>query len=234
MSSIATERALVIEESAAFVPSTINGDSPRRKRGRTVETQYEVRSTTSSEHSLLSGDPFSPEVTHPWRLLVNGSSLFVLTLTGGLIVVALLPMLWGWQAAPAGNQSMAPSVQSSDLVVTSPSDGLNLGPGTIVRYTEEEASVLGRIGAVTSEGYLVVEDAPVTAGELLDPDDATLVLPRDVEGVGELVVPWIGLPFSWVQGHAWVKVAVLAAGTSLLFWVSRKRWITPKTKWHRA
>jgi len=226
------ERLAPIDGSAQFVPANVGTDAPWRRPDERLALEYEVRSPTSRARSLTD-DPFAPRLLRPWKVAVNGVALFLVVAITGLVVLGLVPLLWGWQPVVATTGSMAPAVQSSDVVLTSPSRGSELGEGTIVRYRLDDQRQLGRIGAATPDGYFIVQDTDLV-GSGDEPVDAEFVAPDSVDGVGVLVIPWIGLPVVWWQTSAWFRLGLLlAAGLGTLY-LSRRAWVVPPSEWEAS
>jgi len=201
---------------------------------RRLAVRYEVRAPDGKVVKQLDGHPLAVEPPRLARVIANGLAVFVCFVLAGLIFVGVAPRLWGWQPVTANSNAMAPAIRSHDVVLTAPSNGSDLGEGTIVHYHRDGESVLGRIAAKTDDGYLIALDGNVTGigpGAIVEVEP---VAAGDVRGVGVIVVPWIGLPIVWLQQGLWFKLAVLAAGLAALVYMSRRRWVEPSSEWSSA
>jgi signal peptidase I len=132
-----------------------------------------------------------------------------------LMVAAVVPLLWGWRATVVTSGSMAPAIDTGDIVVTSPHDGVGLGAGAVVVFSDGNGGqVAHRIVAVNADGTYV------TRGDANDMDDSSPLRPDQVVGVARALIPFVGLPLVWVDKGFWNpflwSVAILAAG--LMWW----------------
>jgi signal peptidase len=152
------------------------------------------------------------------RLLVGLAGLFatyvILFLTAWAVVPSLIP---GWRSVVITSGSMAPFIETGDVVVASPSDGLGLAPGTVILISDPALPGLTthRIIDVNSDGsYVTAGDANVRA-------DSTPVLPEYVIAVGRILVPHAGLPLVWSWNGAWLKVVVWGLFVISSLWLAR-------------
>ena len=132
-----------------------------------------------------------------------------------LMIAAIVPLLWGWRATVVTSGSMSPSIDTGDIVVTSPYDGRILGPGTIAVFEDGlGGQVAHRIVGVNPDGTYV------TRGDANDAIDSSPLKPEQVVGVGRMLVPFVGLPLVWIDKQVWEPflwgIAVLSAG--LMWW----------------
>lgn len=128
-----------------------------------------------------------------------------------LMVAAVLPLLWGWRATVVTSGSMSPSIDTGDIVVTAPHDGIGLGPGVIAVFSDGNGGqVAHRIVAVNGGGTYV------TRGDANDNTDSSPLHPQQVVGVGRMLIPFVGLPLVWIDQRIWEPflwgVAVVVAG----------------------
>ena len=133
-------------------------------------------------------------------------SMFASVVAFTLLVVALAPLIWGWQPVVVTSGSMTPAIEVGDVVVNRPTDGRGLGPGTVITYTQGATLVTHRIETALDDGtYLTRGDAGRTT-------DSTPVSPDEVVGIGTILVPYIGYPYAaWAQGDRTMSVLLVAA-----------------------
>lgn len=142
----------------------------------------------------------------------------ILFLTAWAVLPSVVP---GWRSVVITSGSMAPSIQTGDVVVATPSNGQELMPGTVVLISDpaQPGLITHRIIAVNADGsYQTGGDANVGA-------DSTPVLPEHVIAVGRLLVPHAGLPLAWYWDGAWLKVAVWGLFVVSSLWVARYAYV---------
>lgn len=155
-------------------------------------------------------------VTKVARFSLGLLGLFVVYVTMWLGVWAVASAaILGWTSVVLTSGSMSPSINTGDVVVTSPSDGQELAPGTVVVFPDRAGLVTHRIVGVSPDGSYV------TRGDAAPQSDPAPLRPEDVVGVGRLLVPLIGLPLVWYWTGAWGKLALWAVGTVLALWLAR-------------
>ncbi len=122
--------------------------------------------------------------------------------------VAITSLATGWRPVVITGGSMAPALRSGDVVMMAEPDPDLLSQRALVTYLDDSGRrVTHRVFALTDDGVITRGDANVT------PDPAP-VPPARIDGVGRLVVPFVGLPLSWwTNGHPMLVVAWLAATT---------------------
>ena len=137
---------------------------------------------------LKSSDP-----TSRTRYRVGLVGLFVACCWVFLAGWVVVPALVGWDPVVIVSGSMEPVARAGDVVVTSPDDGEGLGAGTVITFKPEglDETVTHRIVAVTPTGEYVTQGDGNTSA------DGTTVRPDQVEGVGRILVPTLGLPAVW-------------------------------------
>ncbi|MBU1492687.1 MAG: signal peptidase I [Actinobacteria bacterium] len=136
-----------------------------------------------------------------------------------LLAFALLPMAFRWSPTVVGSDSMSPVVREGDVVLTSPHDGVGLGPGAVILFQSDttRTPVMHRIVAVNPDGtYLTKGDANPGA-------DSTPVDPSDIKGVARALVPYAGLPAHWLRAGNWPGLAGFLALLSLSVWLGHRR-----------
>ncbi len=173
---------------------------------------------------VLVGDPTVAPPLPVLRLIVNAIGTFVVVVVAGLLVAATVPRLFGYGSVVVVSGSMEPAIRVADVVVTSPSDGADLAAGAVINFDYGDETRLHRIAAVTGEGYRTSGDANRVA-------DSGVVSPSQVRGVGIVVVPFIGLPVTWVAKGQWILLASTMVAFVGAMYVSRARWTEPADPW---
>jgi len=142
---------------------------------------------------------------------VNAVGTFVISIVASFVFLGLVPVLAGYRPVVVASGSMAPSLRTSDVVITDRPEG-ELAVGSVIDFQVGQESRIHRIVEVAAEGYRTKGDANQTV-------DGSLVARSDVNGVGVMVVPLVGLPAVWAGQGRWfhlviVMVAFVAAPTS--------------------
>lgn len=145
------------------------------------------------------------------RLWTGIVSLFATTVALTLVAVAMAPLLWGWQPLVVSSGSMAPAIRAGDIVIASPSDGLDLAPGTVITFESSLGLVTHRIIAVNEQGRYV------TAGDAARSADSSPVASDQVVGIGRILVPFAGYPAAkWRQGEQPIAAAIVLGFAALI------------------
>lgn len=221
------EQHVAIDRRAKFRSADVDIVAPKFVNDRALSLRYEKRSESGSSMQKFDEHPLATSTLRLRRVVINGVATFALMVLTGLAVAGIAPRLWGWHPVVASSDSMAPAIRSSDVVVTAPSDGQNLGEGTIVYFEQNNEMHFGRIAGLRADSYLVVSDADVSGtspGAIVDAESISFL---DVRGVGKLIVPWIGLPIVWLQQALWLNLVMLVGSVLGLLVVSRRRWVEP-------
>jgi signal peptidase len=134
-------------------------------------------------------------------------SFFVLNLCLWLVAWVIVPSIGlGLDPTAVRTGSMRPQIEPGDLVMIRASDGVDLGPGTVIRFEQDGPATLHRIQAVEPDGsYITKGDANGTA-------DQPRVRPESVRGAGVLLVPVAG----WWFLQREQAPALVIAGTALI------------------
>ena len=148
-----------------------------------------------------------------WWLLVarvSVSSWLVWTVLS-LALVVLLAVAVGQQAWVVTSGSMAPTIARGDVVLTVDAGDERLEPPSVVVFTDDRGrTVTHRIVDVDeSTGHYV------TRGDANPTEDDRALDPADVEGVGRLLVPFVGLPAVWVGAEQWERLTLLVGAVLL-------------------
>ena len=158
------------------------------------------------------------------KLLAHRStvgSLVSLFLVSAFLVlsfwVAVPAVVLGWNPTLITSGSMAPAFRSGDIVLIDPNDGEGLGAGTVISYEDPAGA-----GRVSHRIYQVLPDGRyVTKGDANAFADSTPLEAELVEGVGRLLVPFVGLPLVWAEQGAWLNLGASALVLALLLWLLR-------------
>jgi signal peptidase I len=144
-----------------------------------------------------------------------------------LLLMALLPMLWGWRPTVVSSGSMAPAIRTGDVLLSGADDGTDLGPGTVILYEDPVRGdvVAHRIRSVTEDGLYI------TRGDSNPGNDSTPVDPSQVEAVGQMLVPYVGLPAHWLRTANWLGVALFILGVATAVWLGHRNHL--RSIWER-
>lgn len=164
---------------------------------RPLRIRYLVHEISRSESQELAGDPTDIAPVSVLKLALNVVATFVLVLFAGLGLAASAPALLGYDPVVVVSGSMEPTIMVADVVLTRPSDGVDLASGTVINYEYEDDTRLHRIESTTENGYRTAGDANMTS-------DAEVVTPSQVRGVGTVVVPFVGVPALWFERGQWL------------------------------
>ena len=156
-----------------------------------------------------------PEQSTAWGWLRLGGHVLALTylaFVAALLMWATLPALLGWAPRVVMTGSMAPSVRAGDVVLTAELDPATIRPGQVIAFhdpAEPSRILLHRVVRRDPQGNLV------TRGDANPTADPSPVRPDQVEGLGHLRVPYIGLPPVWVHERDWLRLAIFTGLTGL-------------------
>lgn len=153
------------------------------------------------------------------KFYVGALSLFVVLTSVWLAVWATLPaLILDWRPMAITSESMEPTIRRGDVVVAKPHSGEGLGGGTVIAFRDQ-----GGTGELTTHRiWLVLDDGRyVTRGDGNAQTDPRPISPQDVEAVGRVLVPLIGLPRVWLWQSPPLFVVWL---TVMVFAVYATRW----------
>lgn len=135
-----------------------------------------------------------------------GVGLAATTLLGvglALIVWAVVPgAVPGWSTSVVESGSMSPLIREGDAVVVRPPPSQMLDRGTVILFDTGAGPTLHRVEQVENGRY-------VTRGDANGSNDSRRVTPAEVDGVGAILVPWVGQPRRWLADGRWGLLAVL-------------------------
>ncbi|MBL7261158.1 signal peptidase I [Paractinoplanes lichenicola] len=128
----------------------------------------------------------------------------------GMLLVAAAPVVIGWRSTVVVSGSMQPSIKAGDVVAARPvprADRTGVKPGTVVLVEDPAAPgrlLLHRLVRYDEQGRLILK------GDANRSADSTPVPPEQLRGVARLKVPFIGLPYLWVQEGQYLPVVAFA------------------------
>lgn len=151
------------------------------------------------------------------RFGVHAVGTFIVLLALSLTVLAVAPSAFGYRPVVVASGSMAPALRVADVVVVRPPPE-ELVVGAVIDYRDGEGNRIHRVVEVTEAGYRTKGDANA------DPDPQ-LVAPEDVEGVGVMIVPYVGAVRLWLDEGRWVPLVTLLVVLTAAGWVTPRRWL---------
>lgn len=134
---------------------------------------------------------------------------FVLSLFAWVMVPSLL---FGWEPLAITSGSMAPAIQTGDVVLVDP-DFQSPGRGSVIAFDSGNSTVVHRVTEALPNGSLV------TRGDANPNNDSSPVTPDHIRGTGRLLVPFIG-----VLGIVGWAPLLLAGGVvaAIVWWWPRR------------
>jgi signal peptidase I len=140
-----------------------------------------------------------------------------LSLVTGMLLIATLPgLLPGWSAHVVVSDSMAPRINTGDVVLSQHRDDYQ--PGQVIVFDD------GSRGAVTHRVDSVEGDTYRTRGDANPTVDNSPVAADDVVGLGRVLVMFAGLPWVWYHTGQWLPLALFVLSLLLAAWaVARDR-----------
>jgi signal peptidase I len=130
-----------------------------------------------------------------------------LALLAVLSTVSVAPRLVGWHATTVMSNSMAPSLYTGDIVITSPVSG-PVEPGDVIRFADParpDRHILHRVVALAADGTVL------TAGDANGAADSAAVPVAGIDGTLRLHVPGLGLPVIWARDDPGTAAGVAVA-----------------------
>ncbi|MBE7324850.1 signal peptidase I [Nocardioides sp. Y6] len=173
----------------------------------------------------------SSQTTREWAVftVVVGSRVYrAMLLT--LVAIAAAPMLLGWHPYVIKSGSMEPSIAVGDVALGRP-------------FAADEKIAVGRVymfddPSVAEERILVHrvvelrdDHTYTTAGDANGATDVTPITPDDVEARAILLVPYVGLPVTWLQTGRWVPLGIWLALTMAAFLLATRNVDGEPPKW---
>lgn len=151
------------------------------------------------------------------RIMLNSIGTFVSATVASLLILALAPVLFGYDSVVVASGSMGPALRTSDVVVLGRPVG-QYPVGAVIDFRTGDGSRIHRIVEVTNSGYRTKGDANATP-------DTELVSHDDVRGVGMMVVPFVGIPQVLVAQGLWAQLAGLVIVLAISVRVTPRRWV---------
>lgn len=145
-------------------------------------------------------------------VLVSWATLYFLVVLGSM--ATLISVTTDWDPVIVTTGSMAPTLNPGDILFVDEHPEELVGQNSVITFTRDGGElVTHRVFATLTE-----QSAYVTKGDANPTPDTGTVAREDVEGVGWLVVPYLGLPAVWVvDGNI---AALIALALIALFAVS--------------
>jgi len=135
------------------------------------------------------------------------------------LLITILPVAFGWHPYVVLTGSMEPNIGAGDIVLASPDPDPDLLLGRVVVFTDPaqpDHVLIHRVIAFNGDGTLT------TKGDANPTPDSTLVEIEAVEGLGRLLVRYVGLPVMWAHTGDWAMIILhLGLLVGALFAVSQ-------------
>ncbi|MFC6237680.1 LamG-like jellyroll fold domain-containing protein [Longivirga aurantiaca] len=163
--------------------------------------------------------PRTPRRSSTPMFLLGILSRTWLWFVAGCVLVTIVPMLFGWRPYVVQSGSMMPRIAVGDVVLASPVDdpALLLGRVTVFRDPSTPAiTKTHRVMSIDGDGRMI------TKGDANTSVDSTPITIADVEGMGRLLVQFVGLPLIWVSTQQWVYLGALVLSLLLAAWVTAR------------
>ena len=112
---------------------------------------------------------------------------------------------------------MGPAMRVGDILLAAPADPDDIVPGSIVVFDDPARAgfVTHRVIGRNDEGELA------TKGDANGVADSTPVAADQVQGVGSLIVPFVGKPHAWAENGDWGALAACTIVLTGALWCSR-------------
>lgn len=142
------------------------------------------------------------------RLVAAAAAQAVLWAQVSLVVIAaILALAMSHRTVLIAGRSMEPNLHRGSVLLTVAATPDRTGPGAIAVFRTKDATVTHRIAAANLDGTFVSKgDANLLA-------DSTPLRRQQIDGIGRLVVPWIGLPKVWLTDRNLVALFVWLAAS---------------------
>ena len=122
---------------------------------------------------------------------------------GACLLITILPMAFGWHPYVILTGSMEPNIKAGDIVLSSPDPDPDQLLGRVVVFDDPnkpEHVLTHRVIAFNADGTLT------TKGDANPTPDSTPVQVEAVDGLGRLLVRFVGLPVIWARTGNWVMI----------------------------
>jgi signal peptidase I len=119
---------------------------------------------------------------------------------GACLLITILPMAFGWHPYVILTGSMAPGIEAGDIVLSSPDPQPDQLLGRVVVFedpSKPDHVLTHRVIAFNGDGTMT------TKGDANPTPDSTPVQKDAVDGLGRLLVRYVGLPVVWARTGNW-------------------------------
>lgn len=143
-----------------------------------------------------------------------GVMAILLVLVAGMALLYFAP---GYNLYIVRSESMKPTLNLGDLIVTGPPGGLLTGetePGRVVTFEYNGELVTHRIRSI--EGQTLV-----TKGDAVEDPDPWAVTVSDIKGIYLLKMPYVGYVTSFVQTKLGWFLMIIIPSMCLVLWLIR-------------
>lgn len=136
-------------------------------------------------------------------------ALLVLILAG----LGLIYFLPGYDLYLVRSESMVPTINMGDLIITGPV-GDNLEKGQIITYAFNDETITHRI-------YSLDETKIVTKGDAVEDPDPWTVKSSDVRGTYLFKIPYVGFATRFIQTKLGWFISIIIPATVLVIWLAK-------------
>ena len=122
---------------------------------------------------------------------------------GACLLITILPMAFGWHPYVILTGSMAPNIEAGDIVLSSPDPQPELMLGRVVVFEDPGKPnhvLTHRVIGFNADGTLT------TKGDANPTPDSIPVEVEAVDGLGRLLVRYVGLPMVWARTGNWAMI----------------------------
>lgn len=122
---------------------------------------------------------------------------------GACLLITILPMAFGWHPYVILTGSMAPNIEAGDIVLSSPDPDPELMLGRVVVFEDPgkpDHVLTHRVIGFNADGTLT------TKGDANPTPDSIPVEIEAVDGLGRLLVRFVGLPMVWARTGNWAMI----------------------------
>ncbi|HLF43398.1 MAG TPA: signal peptidase I [Acidimicrobiia bacterium] len=124
---------------------------------------------------------------------------------GACLLITILPMAFGWHPYVILTGSMAPNIEAGDIVLSSPDSDPDLMLGRVVVFEDP-----GKPDHVLTHRVIAFNDDATltTKGDANPTPDSIPVEIEAVDGLGRLLVRYVGLPVVWARTGNWAQIVL--------------------------
>ncbi|MFC2059969.1 signal peptidase I [Chloroflexota bacterium] len=138
----------------------------------------------------------------------------LLLVLGGLAFLYFTP---GYNLLLVRSESMRPTINMGDLIITGPLDGPINGevkPGAIITFEYKTESITHRVQSIDGK-------ALVTKGDATEDPDPWSVTLSDVRGIYMFKVPYVGFVANFVRTKLGWFLTIIIPGALLVLWLAK-------------